>query len=116
MILPQNLQEKINKLYLSLNKKTLTQTQKNLTDKYKNRTGQSTSLIESKTDGLLYAISRMPATYSVIYTLFSDLTEQGFIENVELSLKSTINKWLSKIVVTKFKSSFKLEVKFLWFW
>ena len=82
MILPQNLQEKINKLYSSLNKKTLTETQKNLTDKYKNKTGKSTSLIDSKTDSVLYAISRMPATYSVVHTLVSDLVEQGFIDSV----------------------------------
>ena len=86
MILPQDLQEKINKLYLSLNKKTLTETQKNLTDKYKNQTGKSTSLIDSKTDSVLYAISRMPATYSVIHTLVSELEEQGLIENVETVL------------------------------
>ena len=86
MILPQDLQEKINKLYLSLNKKTLTETQKNLTDKYKNQTGKSTSLIDSKTDSVLYAISRMPATYSVIHTLVLELAEQGLIENVETVL------------------------------
>ncbi len=83
MVLPQNLQEKINALYLNLNKKTLTETQRQLTDKYKTQTGQSKSLVQNKNDGLLYAISRMPATYSVVYTLVSALAKQGAIENVE---------------------------------
>lgn len=83
MILPQELQEKVNKLYLSLNKKVLTETQKNLTDKYKNQTGRSKSLIDSKEDSVLYAISRMPATYSVIYTLVDSLIEQGLLKNIE---------------------------------
>lgn len=83
MILPQNLQEKINALYSSLNKKTLTETQKQMTDKYKNQTGQSKSLVEKREDGVLYAISRMPATYSVVYTLVSSLVKQGYLNNVQ---------------------------------
>ena len=86
MILPQDLQEKINKLYVGLNKKGLTETQRQVTDKYKNQTGQSKSLIENKNEGLLYAISRMPATYSVIYTLVSSLIEQGLLNDVKTVL------------------------------
>ena len=86
MILPHDLQEKVNKLYLNLNKQTLTQTRKNLTQKYKEQTGQSKSLIESKTESVLYAISRMPATYSVLHTLFEQLQEQGFVRDVETVL------------------------------
>ena len=83
MILPQWLQEKVNSLYLSLNKQTLVETREKLTHKYKQETGQNKSLIESKTDSMLYAISRMPATYSVIYTLVETLVRQNAISGVE---------------------------------
>ena len=83
MQLPLYLQEKVNKLYSELKSGELEKTQKNLTSKYKNETGESKSLISSKQDGLLYAISRMPATYAVIYTLISQLAEQGFISEID---------------------------------
>ena len=83
MQLPLFLQEKVNKLYAELKQGTLSKVQKDLTYKYKNETGESKSLIASKEESLLYAISRMPATYAVIYTLINQLAEQGFISNVE---------------------------------
>ncbi len=83
MQLPLYLQERVNGLYTELKSGELEKTQKSLTHKYKNETGESKSLINSKQDGLLYAISRMPATYAVIYTLISQLLEQGFISDVE---------------------------------
>lgn len=86
MILPQWLQEKVNGLYLSLNKQTLVETREKLTSKYKQETGQNKALVENKTDSSLYAISRMPATYSVIYSLVETLAKQGLIENVETVL------------------------------
>jgi len=86
MVLPAELQSKINELYSSVNKKVLTETQKNLTSKYKQQTGQSKSLIADSNDSVLYAISRMPATYSVIYTLIETLLNQGFIQDVKTVL------------------------------
>ena len=86
MQLPKYLQERINKLYQNLKSGELETTQKNLTNKYKNETGESKSLIDSKKESVLYAISRMPATYAVIYTLFSQLLEQGFINDVDTVL------------------------------
>ena len=83
MQLPLYLQEKVNKLYAELKSGELEKTQKHLTSKYKNETGESKSLISSKQDGLLYAISRMPATYAVIYTLISQIAEQGFISEID---------------------------------
>ena len=82
MILPQWLQDRVNKLYQDLDKKTLVETRENLTNRYKTQTGQNKSLIESKTDSMLYAISRMPATFSVVYTLVNDLASQGLICDV----------------------------------
>lgn len=86
MILPQYVQEKVNELYASLNKKSLTETQKGLTEKYKQQTGQSRSLIDSKKDSLLYAISRMPATFSVIYTLLNSLKNQAYLNDIKTVL------------------------------
>ncbi len=82
MLLPHYVQDKVNELYLSLNKKVLVETRENLTHKYKHETGQNKSLIEKKQDSMLYAISRMPATFSVIYTLIENLSRQKLIQNV----------------------------------
>ena len=86
MILPPWLQDKVNELYQDLNKKTLVETRESLTNRYKTKTGQNKSLIESKTDSMLYAISRMPATFSVVYTLVKDLVNQKLICDVESML------------------------------
>ena len=83
MILPVDLQEKINSLYASINKQVLTDSRKGLTSRYKETRESGRSLIDSKTDGLVYAISRMPATYSVVYTLLNNLLEQGFIGDIK---------------------------------
>lgn len=79
MNLPKHLSEKINSLYSELEKHKLKQTQKSLTDKYKNHTGKSTDLISNKNDSILYAISRMPATFSVIHSLIYELAVEGLI-------------------------------------
>lgn len=83
MQLPLKCREKVSRLYAELKQGELSKVQKNLTYKYKNETGESKSLIDSKADSLLYAISRMPATYAVIYTLLSQLLEQGLISGIE---------------------------------
>lgn len=83
MQLPLFLQEKIANLYSELKSVKLKQTQRNLTLKYKTETGESKSLIEDKNDSVLYAISRMPATYSVIATLLTQLTKQNLIQNFD---------------------------------
>ena len=80
MQFPIEIQNKINELFGSYRKSELSEVQKNLTNKYKCSSGRSASLIESKNDSILYAISRMPATYSVIYTLLGQLIEQGALE------------------------------------
>lgn len=83
MQLPLSLQEKVNKLYHNLKSGELEKVQKNLTHKYKHETGGSKSLIDSKQESVLYAISRMPATFAVIYTLLCQLLEQGLIEDIQ---------------------------------
>lgn len=82
MVLPEEIQAKINKLFVGLNKKTLVEKRENLTSKYKSSQAVNKSVFDTKEDSITYAISRMPATYSVIYTLISDLVSQGKIEKV----------------------------------
>lgn len=82
MLLPTYLNEKVNRLYADIKNEKLKDIQQNLTFKYKNRTGESKSLIGGKNDSILYAISRMPATFSVIYTLLTDLKNEGKIQEV----------------------------------
>lgn len=83
MILPIELQEKINDLYSSINKQVLVSSRQDLTDKYKATKESGRSLIDSKAEGVVYAISRMPSTYAVVYTLLSNLIEQGLIDNIK---------------------------------
>ena len=83
MQLPMHLQEKINDLYSKLPKKKLTETRAELTKKYKEQTGASKALISSNDDSLVYSISRMPATFSVIFSLVSNLVEQGYLKNIK---------------------------------
>lgn len=82
MQLPLFLQEKVNSLYRELKNVKLEKIQKSLTNKYKNETGEGKSLIESNNESVLYAISRMPATYAVIYTLINQLAEQGIVDEI----------------------------------
>ena len=82
MILPMDLQEKINSLYSKINKQTLVASRQGLTDRYKQTKESGKSLIVSKEDSVVYAISRMPATYVVIYSLIDSLIKQGFIQDV----------------------------------
>ena len=81
MILPLHIQEKINKMILKNKTNDLKKVQKSMTEKYKSSSGTGKSLIESKNDGLLYAVSRMPATYSVILTLLNQLNKQQMIDD-----------------------------------
>jgi len=83
MNLPKYLNEKVNLVFSELKKNQLKNTQKILTDKYKNHTGNSKDLIAGKDESILYAVSRMPATYSVNYTLILDLINQGLLSNVK---------------------------------
>lgn len=82
MNLPEEYQEKILLLYAGLDKQKLIETRSGLTEKYKNKTGNSTNKISTKEDGIIYAISRMPATYAVTQTLLETLIQENKIENV----------------------------------
>ena len=83
MLLPNFISERINELYKKLGSGNLKKTRENLTDRYKNSTGQSKSLVLNTNDSILYAVSRMPATFSVIYNLIKDLFEQNLLTNVK---------------------------------
>lgn len=81
MVLPQNVQEKINNMISSQRLSELKEVQKSLTDKYKTKSGKGNSLIDSKKDSLIYAFSRMPATFAVIYSLLNQLNEQELLKD-----------------------------------
>lgn len=83
MILPKEIREKINELFIGLNKSTLVQKRENLTDKYKTNQAINKSIFESNVDSKVYAISRMPATFAVNYTLLQDLILQGLICDIK---------------------------------
>lgn len=83
MVLPQEIQEKIQKLCQELKVKDLTQSRQGLTNRYKNETGKSRSLIGEETDGIVYAISRMPATFAVLSGLLEELLIEGKLQDIE---------------------------------
>ena len=82
MILPVHIQQKVNELFSGLNKEKLVSKREQLTTKYKTSQAVNKSVFESNEDSAVYAISRMPSTFAVIYTLISDLMKQNKIENI----------------------------------
>ena len=83
MILPQDVRDKINLLFTGKKDLKLKSTREGLTNKYKSNSGSSVDLIENENESILYAISRMPATFAVIYKTINDLCLQGYIKNIE---------------------------------
>lgn len=75
-------QEKINKLFVNLNKSSLIDGREKLTQKYKTNQAINKSVFESKSDSSIYAISRMPATFAVIFSLLDNLWNQGKLEKI----------------------------------
>lgn len=82
MILPEQVRQKLSDFFAGQNKTSLIDLRENLTMKYKSNQAVYKSVFESKQDSMVYAISRMPATYGVLYRLLNDLIEQGKIVNV----------------------------------
>lgn len=82
MILPVDVQQKVNDLFAGLNKEVLTQKREQLTLKYKTNEAVNKSVFESNQDSAVYAISRMPATFAVICTLLSDLIKQEKLKGI----------------------------------
>lgn len=83
MILPEEIRDKINKLFFGFNKSTLVQKRESLTDKYKTNQAVNESVFKSKDDSRVYAISRMPATFAVNFTLLDDLIGQGYLKDIK---------------------------------
>ena len=82
MILPIDVQQKVNELFVGLNKDVLVSKREQLTQKYKTSQAVNKSVFESKSDSAVYAISRMPATFVVVCTLLKDLIKQEKLKNV----------------------------------
>lgn len=83
MVLPAHIQQKVNELFIGLNKEKLISKRENLTQKYKTNQAINKSVFESREDSVVYAISRMPSTYAVIYTLLNDLLKQNKIQAID---------------------------------
>ena len=82
MILPVDVQQKVSEMFVGLNKEVLTQKREQLTNKYKTNEAVNKSVFETSQDSAVYAISRMPATFAVIYTLLNDLIKQEKIKEI----------------------------------
>ena len=81
MNLPNDLQDKIDILYTEFGSK-LKQSRQNLTKRYKDESGQGESLIKTRDDSIIYAISRMPATFAVISSLLEELVSEGKLNGI----------------------------------
>ena len=82
MILPEQVRQKLSEFFAGQNKSSLHDSRENLTNKYKSNQAVNKSVFESKQDSMVYAISRMPATFGVIYRLLCDLLEQKRIDEI----------------------------------
>lgn len=82
MILPEKVRQKLGTFFAGQNKNSLFESREGLTVKYKSNQAVNRSVFESQRDSMVYAISRMPATYAVLYTLLNDLIKQHKIEDV----------------------------------
>ena len=82
MVLPEEIRQKLAKLFDGQNKKTLIETRQEITHKYKTNQAINKSIFDKEQDSVVYAISRMPATFGVLYNLLSDLLDQGVISDV----------------------------------
>ena len=83
MILPENVRKKLGDFFAGQNKTSLIDSRESLTFKYKTNQAVNKSVFESQQDSMVYAISRMPATFGVLYTLLSDLLKQNKLEKIE---------------------------------
>ncbi len=82
MVLPVDVQQKVNELFVGLNKEVLTQKREQLTTKYKTNEAVNKSVFDSSQDSAVYAISRMPATYAVVFAVLNDLLKQEKIKEI----------------------------------
>lgn len=82
MVLPEEIRQKISKLFEGQTKSTLTETRERITYKYKTQQAVNKSIFEKQQDSVVYAISRMPATFGVLFQLLKDLIDQGKISDV----------------------------------
>ena len=82
MVLPEDVRQKINQFFEGQTKSLLRETREKLTHKYKTNQAVNKSVFDTKQDSSVYAISRMPATFAVLYRLISGLITQQKIENV----------------------------------
>lgn len=82
MILPEVVREKIDEMFLGMNKTSLVSKREELTNKYKTNQAINKSVFDTKQDSLVYAISRMPATFAVLSTLLTDLVSQGKLKDI----------------------------------
>lgn len=82
MVLPEDVRRKIADFYEGQNKNSLFETREGMTLKYKTNQAINKSVFEKENDSLVYAISRMPATFTVIYRLLNDLVSQGRLKEI----------------------------------
>ncbi len=83
MQLPREIQDKISMLASNVSNCKIRGIREQLTEKYHNKSGTGKSLIANFDEGVVYAISRMPATYAVVLNLLENLTKQNLIGGVK---------------------------------
>ncbi len=82
MILPADIQEKVKALFDGFDKEMLISKREQLTEKYKTHQAVNKSVFETNDDSAVYAISRMPATYAVVYSLLKTLMQEEKLSDI----------------------------------
>ena len=71
MDIPQELKEQIEKIITGLKHKNIIEESQSISKKYRQNDGKGKKLVTKQIEAIAYAISRMPATYCAVYSVFS---------------------------------------------
>ncbi len=71
MDISQELKEAIDKIITETNYKNIIEESQLISKKYRENDGKGKKLVTKQTEAIAYAISRMPATYCAVYSVFS---------------------------------------------
>ena len=71
MDIPQELKEQIEKIITGTKHKNLIEESQSISKKYRENDGKGKKLVTKQTEAVAYAISRMPATYCAVHSVFS---------------------------------------------
>ncbi|MBQ2835915.1 MAG: methyltransferase domain-containing protein [Clostridia bacterium] len=73
MDITQELKEAIEKIIIGTKHKNIIEESQSISKKYRENDGKGKKIVTKQSEAVAYSISRMPATYCVVYTVFSKI-------------------------------------------